>query len=75
MDNIPDNHLMQMTSLSISQAKLFSSLINLLINCLALNRPDAKDTDIESIRDTLVDSLFSFLVTLGRILVHLFCTT
>ena len=35
--------------------------------CLALNRPDAKDTDIESIRDTLVDSLFSFLVTLGKL--------
>ena len=35
--------------------------------CLALNRPDAKDTDIENIRDTLVDSLFSFLVTLGKL--------
>lgn len=33
---------------------------------LALNRPDAKDTDIENIRDILVDSLFSFLVTLGN---------
>jgi hypothetical protein len=48
-----------------------SSFTYLCSNYLALNRPDAKDTDIENIRDTLVDSLFSFLVTLGKI----FCTS
>ncbi|CAB3987461.1 sec1 family domain-containing 1 [Paramuricea clavata] len=37
------------------------------ISYYALNRPDAKDTDIENIRDTVVDSLFSFLVTLGTV--------
>ena len=33
---------------------------------VALNRPDAKDTDIENLQDAVVDSLFSFLVTLGN---------
>eukprot|EP00794_Sanderia_malayensis_P019795 gene19795-21736_t len=37
------------------------------ISYYALNRPDAKDTDIENITDTLVDCLFSFLVTLGAV--------
>ena len=32
---------------------------------LALNKADARDTDIEQICDTMVNSLFSFLVTLG----------
>lgn len=32
---------------------------------LALNKSDAKDTDIEKICDTMVNSLFSFLVTIG----------
>ena len=31
----------------------------------ALNRPDAKDTDIEMLRDVIVDSLFCVLVSLG----------
>lgn len=31
----------------------------------ALNRPDAKDTDIEILRDVIVDSLFCVLVSLG----------
>ena len=40
---------------------------NCQIRCLvALNRSDARDTDIEAIKTTLVESLFSFLVTLGR---------
>ncbi|PFX11649.1 Sec1 family domain-containing protein 1, partial [Stylophora pistillata] len=34
------------------------------ISYYALNRPDAKDTDIEMLRDVLVDSLFSVLVSL-----------
>ena len=39
----------------------------LIISCyfLALNRTDAKDTDIEMLRDIIVDSLFSVLVSLG----------
>ena len=32
---------------------------------IALNSADTKDTDIEVIRDILVDSLFSVLATLG----------
>ena len=31
----------------------------------ALNRPDAKDTDINNITDIIVDSLFSVFVTAG----------
>ena len=34
---------------------------------IALNRPDAKDTDIEMLRDVIVDSLFSVLVSLGKL--------
>ena len=34
---------------------------------VALNRPDARDTDIEAVRDTIVDSLFSVFVTLGKL--------
>ena len=34
----------------------------------ALNRPDAKDTDIEMLRDVIVDSLFCVLVSLGLFL-------
>ncbi|XP_057315820.1 sec1 family domain-containing protein 1-like [Hydractinia symbiolongicarpus] len=37
------------------------------ISYYALNKADAKDTDIEHICDTLVDSLFSFLVTTGTV--------
>ncbi|EDO28225.1 predicted protein, partial [Nematostella vectensis] len=33
----------------------------------ALNRPDAKDTDIEMLRDALVDSLFCLLASLGTV--------
>ena len=33
----------------------------------ALSRADAKDTDIENLRDVVVDSLFSLLVSLGRL--------
>jgi hypothetical protein len=33
----------------------------------ALNRPDARDTDIEAVRDIIVDSLFSVFVTLGSV--------
>lgn len=31
----------------------------------AVNRGDVKDTEMESIMDTIVDSLFSVFVTLG----------
>jgi len=37
------------------------------ISYYAMNKPDAKDTDIEQICDTIVDSLFSFLVTTGTV--------
>ncbi|XP_078349451.1 sec1 family domain-containing protein 1-like [Oculina patagonica] len=37
------------------------------ISYYALNRPDAKDTDIEMLRDVIVDSLFSVLVSLGTV--------
>ena len=33
--------------------------------CAALNRTDAQDTDVQSICDTLVESLFSVFVTAG----------
>ncbi|KAK2553789.1 Sec1 family domain-containing protein 1 [Acropora cervicornis] len=37
------------------------------ISYYALNRTDAKDTDIEMLRDIIVDSLFSVLVSLGTV--------
>lgn len=37
------------------------------ISYYSMNKPDAKDTDIEQICDTIVDSLFSFLVTTGTV--------
>ena len=39
--------------------------MKICFNLTALNRADAKDTDIEMLRDVLVDSLFSVLVSLG----------
>ncbi|XP_031558433.1 sec1 family domain-containing protein 1-like [Actinia tenebrosa] len=33
----------------------------------AINRPDAKDTDIENLRDSIVDSLFCLLASLGTV--------
>lgn len=44
---------------------------NILFYYAALNRPDAKDTDIEMLRDVVVDSLFSVLVSLGQLFVSL----
>lgn len=38
--------------------------------CVALNRSDVLDTDINSIRDIIVDSLFSVFVTAGNVLMH-----
>ncbi|XP_069065158.1 sec1 family domain-containing protein 1 [Pleurodeles waltl] len=38
-----------------------------LISYRALNRPDITDTEMETIMDTLVDSLFCFFVTLGAV--------
>ena len=35
---------------------------------LALNQPDAKDSDIQVVRDILVDSLFAVLATAGQCL-------
>ena len=46
-----------------SQISYFASSFYYLLT--ALNKSDAKDTDIEKICDTMVNSLFSFLVTLG----------
>lgn len=36
---------------------------------LAINRGDTKDTEMESIMDSMVDSLFSLFVTLGMLLI------
>lgn len=33
---------------------------------LAINRPDITDTEVETVMDTIVDSLFCFFVTLGK---------
>ena len=38
----------------------------IFITILALNRSDAKDTDISNIKDVIVDSLFSVFVTAGE---------
>ncbi|XP_074548907.1 sec1 family domain-containing protein 1 [Halichoeres trimaculatus] len=38
-----------------------------LISYHAINRADIKDTDMEAIMDTIVDSLFCFFVTLGAV--------
>uniref|UniRef100_A0A8C4TAB0 Sec1 family domain containing 1 n=1 Tax=Erpetoichthys calabaricus TaxID=27687 RepID=A0A8C4TAB0_ERPCA len=38
-----------------------------LISYHAINKPDITDTDMETIMDTIVDSLFCFLVTLGAV--------
>lgn len=37
------------------------------ISYYAMNKPDAEDSDIENICDTIVESLFSFLVTIGTV--------
>lgn len=47
---------------SVEIKKYFSIFLFLI----ALNRGDAKDTDIELICDTMVDALFSYLVTTGK---------
>ena len=33
---------------------------------IAINKGDIKDTDMEAIMDTIVDSLFSVFATLGK---------
>ncbi|XP_061854928.1 sec1 family domain-containing protein 1 isoform X4 [Colius striatus] len=38
-----------------------------LVSYRAINRPDITDTEMETIMDTIVDSLFCFFVTLGGI--------
>ncbi|KAM4014204.1 sec1 family domain-containing protein 1 [Anomaloglossus baeobatrachus] len=38
-----------------------------LVSYRALNRPDITDTEMETIMDTIVDSLFCFFVTLGAV--------
>ncbi|PIK44091.1 putative sec1 family domain-containing protein 1 [Apostichopus japonicus] len=37
------------------------------ISYYAINRGDVKDTDMDSIMDTIVNSLFSFMVTMGTV--------
>jgi hypothetical protein len=37
------------------------------VSYYALNSPDAKDTDIESVKDVIVDSLFGMLATAGTV--------
>ena len=47
------------------------SLLSPFPSCVpALNQPDAKDSDIQAVRDILVDSLFAVLATAGQ---HLIC--
>lgn len=41
-------------------------LLPLFKKFLAINRPDITDTEMETIMDTIVDSLFCFFVTLGK---------
>ena len=36
------------------------------LSYLAINRGDVKDTEMEAIMDTIVDSLFSVFVTMGK---------
>ena len=43
------------------------SPVSCIILFAALNRPDVKDTDIESVKDILVDSLFAMLATAGTV--------
>ncbi|KAM8920694.1 sec1 family domain-containing protein 1 [Pelodytes ibericus] len=38
-----------------------------LVSYRALNRPDITDTEMETVMDTIVDSLFCFFVTLGAV--------
>uniref|UniRef100_A0A5F8GIF9 Sec1 family domain containing 1 n=1 Tax=Monodelphis domestica TaxID=13616 RepID=A0A5F8GIF9_MONDO len=38
-----------------------------LVSYRAINRPDITDTEMETIMDTIVDSLFCFFVTLGAV--------
>ncbi|XP_053553913.1 sec1 family domain-containing protein 1 [Bombina bombina] len=38
-----------------------------LVSYRALNRPDITDTEMETLMDTIVDSLFCFFVTLGAV--------
>ncbi|KAG3261041.1 sec1 family domain containing 1 [Ictidomys tridecemlineatus] len=38
-----------------------------LISYRAINRPDITDTEMETVMDTIVDSLFCFFVTLGAV--------
>ncbi|KAK7836038.1 hypothetical protein U0070_004129 [Myodes glareolus] len=39
-----------------------------LVSYRAINRPDITDTEMETVMDTIVDSLFCFFVTLGMFL-------
>ncbi|XP_029808053.1 sec1 family domain-containing protein 1 [Suricata suricatta] len=38
-----------------------------LVSYRAINRPDVTDTEMETVMDTIVDSLFCFFVTLGAV--------
>ena len=58
-------------SIICSHGYLRALLITLYFSCLALNRTDAKDTDINNIRDVIVDSLFSVFVTSWLLLCYL----
>lgn len=39
-----------------------------ILNLSAINKGDVKDTEIETMMDSIVDSLFSVFVTLGKFL-------
>lgn len=45
----------------------FTLFLTLFHTVSAINRPDITDTEMETIMDTIVDSLFCFFVTLGAI--------
>ncbi len=40
---------------------------NFLVFCTALNRPSITDTEMNSMIDSIVDSLFAVLVTYGQV--------
>ena len=44
----------------------FPTFFSFTFVVLAINRPDITDTEMETVMDTIVDSLFCFFVTLGK---------
>ena len=42
--------------------------VPVLVRLIGINRSDARDSDMEMMRDTIVESLFALFVTLGKAL-------